>query len=197
LDDGSLFPEQRGRCSALIDFEQPRQRKERERQIAALTATNTPYEILSGEYPIREIRKIYRRTSLYFLACMESFGLPIAEIQACGGLVFTPHADWCQSHGIKSDPAADGLGALSPNFVVYGKDKDGLTREILRAKTTHDPAEVRRRFEQYHPQLLRGDMAALSAFLSGLEQGRIHSRSHEAYGELLSRAPLRVDPDYG
>ena len=65
LDDGSLFPEQRGTFRALIDFEREAYPDERQIQLEALRETGTDFTILSGRYSIADIRAIYRTCSLY------------------------------------------------------------------------------------------------------------------------------------
>lgn len=184
LDDGTLFPQHSDEFVALIDFERPRHLKERAVQIQALEETGTEYIVLHGHYSREEIRTIYRKCSLYFVAASESFGLPICELQACGSYVFTPYAEWCQSHWIKEDLTVSGPGKLSPNFVVYDNDKDRLVAEIKRLKDSYDPNTVVETFRRYHPQLYYGDLGELRKFVDLVDRGAIHSRSHEGYPSL-------------
>lgn len=195
LDDGTLYPEPKDRFVALVDFERPRHIKERAVQIQALEETGTEYVVLHGGYTIDEIRRIYRRCSIYFVAHSESFGLPICELQACGAYVLTPYAGWCQSHWIKDDLGAAGPGELSPNFVVYHNDKDRLIAEIQRIKAAYEPAKVVDTFQEVQPQLYYGDTTELERFLHMVERGEIDARSHrtypdlEALSDLVSRCP--------
>jgi hypothetical protein len=184
LDDGTLFPQHGDEFVALIDFERPRHMKERAIQIQALEETNTSYAVLNGHYSVEEIRSIYRKCSMYFVAHSESFGLPICELQACGSYVFTPYAVWCQSHWIKEDLSASGPGELSPNFVVYDNDKDRLVAQIKRLRDSYDPDTVVKTFRHYHPQLHHGDPDQLRKFVDLVARGEIHSRSHESYPRL-------------
>ncbi len=183
IDDGTLFPDQRGEFTALVDFVQPRKDYPRYRatQIEALERTCTPYTVLDGEYTIAEIRALYRKSGIFFLASKESFGFPICEIQACGSLVFTPRLHWPAAHWIKSALSSTEPGRLSPNFRVYDDDLDKLIDEINRARDEFDPERVVRTFQEYHPQLYRGDRRALADFLSRVEDGTIHSRLHEKH----------------
>ncbi len=182
LNDGSLFPAQRD-FIALIDFERP-YLEERKIQIQACEETNTKYIILKGNYSVDEIRKIYRRCSIYFIAHSESFGLPICELQACGSYVFTPYSKWCRSHYIKADVTAAGHGSLSPNFVAYDNDKDKLIRAIQHVKRIYDPRKVVDTFLKFHLQLFYGDINELQKFVNMVESGIIHSRLHSRHPNL-------------
>ncbi|MEP6801526.1 MAG: hypothetical protein ABJC07_06290 [Acidobacteriota bacterium] len=188
LDDLSLWPERKREFRALIDFEQPPYAEERARQIRACEETGTPYTALQGRYEMEEIRKIYRQTSIYFLAGRESFGLPICELQACGSYVLTPHAAWAPSHWLKEDPRAPGPGRLSPNFVVYGNSHDDLKGEIARLKATHDPLRVFDTFLRFQPQHFRGNIPELAGFLEQIASGQIHSERHHEHPALKSQS---------
>ena len=190
LDDGSLYPAQNGELRALIDFAQERNDypSYRAKQIDGLERAGIPYEILDGTYTAAEIRAIYRRTGIFMLAHRESFGLPICELQACGSLIFTPHASWAGAHWMKDDPASPGPGAHSPNFRIYDNDIGVLTAQLEDAKRTFDPARVVDTFNEYQPQLFRGDSAALLFFLGLLRRGEIHARLHSEHA-LLGKLP--------
>ncbi|MCA1609977.1 MAG: hypothetical protein LC780_03675 [Acidobacteria bacterium] len=189
LDDLTLWPGRKREFRALIDFEHAPDAEERAVQIRACEQTGTPYTALQGQYRIDEIREIYRRTSLYFLAKRESFGLPICELQACGSYVFTPYSSWTPSHGLKTDFGLSGPGQLSPNFIVYGNDPERLKKEIERIREAHDPQRVFETFLRFHPQLFRGDVPQLAAFLRQIASGEIHSERH------LEHPALRRPPD--
>lgn len=191
LRDASLVPEQRG-FRALIDFERQDCRHAREVQLRALRETGTEYVELRGDYSLRDIRGIYRQTSLYFVAHMESYGLPISELQACGACIATPYADWCQSHGMKADRHAEGLGQLSPNFIVYGNDVECLKRELERLKATYSPQHVLQNLRSHQPHLIDGDGAALADFLMRVERGEITATSHRQYGSLMGQTAQRT-----
>ena len=181
LDDGTLYPENKNEFIALIDFERPNYMNERAIQIQALEETNTKYIVLNGQYSISEIRKIYRKCSIYFVAHWESFGLPICELQACGSYIFTPYAYWCQAHSIKKDIGVFGLGKFSPNFIIYNNDKDILIKEINKIKATYNPKVIFDTFKQYHPQLLYGDMNELTKFIEMVNKHKIDGNSHNKY----------------
>lgn len=183
LDDGTLFPEQDGKLTALIDFAQPRKDypKYRAKQIEALERTRTPYTVLEGEYAIADIRSLYRKAGIFFLASKESFGLSICEVQACGALVFTPSPVWPAGHWLKSDPTSKEPGRLSPNFRVYDDSLSKLIDEINHARESFHPPNVRRTFLEAQPHLYYGDRDALGDFLSRVEDRTIHSRLHEEH----------------
>ncbi len=194
LDDGTLRVEPRDEFRALIDFEHPRDIHERALQILACEQTGTKFSVLNGDYSIERIREQYRKSSIFFLAMRESFGLPICEAQACGALIFTPHSDWQPAHWIKSDHGTPGPGTLSPNFIVYEDDLESLKREVLLRKAAYDPNQVFQTFLEHHPQYFRGDLDALRDFLTRVTTGEIHARRHEEHAGLLSdlmQEPIR------
>jgi len=115
LQCDDLFVERQPELRALIDFERTDHVKERRVQLNALRRAGIPHTVLQGRYPMSEIRRIYRSCGLYFIAHRESFGLPICEVQACGGLVFTPYSEWCPSHAFHGGSEERQLPA---NFVV-------------------------------------------------------------------------------
>jgi hypothetical protein len=184
LNDGTLFPEQEGKFRALIDFERPNHMAERAIQILALEKTKTDYTVLHGRYPMSEIRKIYRQSSIYFLAHLEAFGLPIAEVQACGGKVYTPYSRWAWAHYHKPDLTVRGPGTLSENFVVYNNDMDELCSKIEADKKAFDPQQNLERFRREDGKFLDGDMDQLKAFVEQVKNGTIHSRLHKEHERL-------------
>ena len=184
LNDGTLFPEQGGKFRALIDFERPNHMAERAIQILALEKTKTDYTVLHGRYPMSEIRKIYRQSSIYFLAHLEAFGLPIAEVQACGGKVYTPYSKWAWAHYHKPDLTVRGPGTLSENFVVYNNDLDELCSKIEADKKAFDPQQNLERFRREDGKFLDGDMDQLKAFVDQVKTGTIHSRLHKEHEKL-------------
>jgi hypothetical protein len=184
LDDGSLYPEQNGKFQALIDFERPNHMAERAIQILALEKTKTPYTVLHGRYPMAEIRKIYRQSSIYFLAHLEAFGLPIVEVQACGGKVYTPYARWAWAHFHKPDLTVAGEGPLSENFVVYNNELDLLCEKIEVDKKNFDPSLNLARFKKEDGKFLHGDMDKLAEFVELFNKGNIHSKLHKEHEKL-------------
>lgn len=180
LNDNTLFSEQK-EFIALLDFKRPNHRREREIQIQALEETNTKYIELKGQYSIHKIRKIYRKTCIYFVSHRESFGLPICELQACGSYIFTPYSEWCPSHWLKENLSVSGPGILSPNFIVYNNCKDKLVKEIQRVKSEYNPTVVVNTFLKNHPQLFKGNSKELRDFLQMIASGEINSKSHKNY----------------
>ncbi|MEO8578030.1 MAG: hypothetical protein ABI556_15075 [Gemmatimonadales bacterium] len=183
LDDGTLYPDQRGQFRALIDFEQNRFHypEYRKLQLEALQLSGVDYDVLERPYSMEEIRAIYRRTSIYFLASAEGFGLPICELQACGSLVFAGDPYWPASHWLGDDYYAKREPKLSPNFVVYEKDAGRLAERIRQAAADSDPHAVRAAFEKYQPQLLHGDRESVRDFLDRVSAGDVHPRLHREH----------------
>lgn len=181
LDDGTLYPDQKGEFVALVDFERPDHFGERAIQLQALKETGIKHVVLHGHYSIQEIRSIYRRCSLYFVAHREAFGLPICELQACGSLVFTPYARWCPAHQAKEDPYAPGPGSLSPNFVVYHNDRAELIQKIQAVKRAYDAQAVVDTFRHHQPHFWHGDPERLMHFVRMVDDREITSRSHRQY----------------
>jgi hypothetical protein len=186
IDDGSLFPEQKGEVKALIDFAQNRLNYPafRKNQIAALERTGIPYRVLEGQFSREEIREIYRHTAMFFLAHRESFGLPICELQACGALIFTAKPEWPGAHWIKDDVTVPGPGRLSPNFLVYDDDIGKLTEQLEAVKSSFDAVKNLRTFRQYHPQLYRGDTVAFTDFLNRLDDRSINGATHRDHARI-------------
>jgi glycosyltransferase involved in cell wall biosynthesis len=186
LDDGSLYPEQQGHFRALVDFPQNRLQFPRFRavQLEAIRLAGVDHVALEGRYTTEEIRAIYRKSAIYFLASPESFGLPICELQACGSLVFAPDPNWPASHWLGDDYYAKREPRLSPNFVVYKNDPEILAELISETAATFDPTRVRQTFLEYQPRFFRGDREELQSFLSRVESGEIHSRLHEEHRDI-------------
>lgn len=182
LDDGSLYPDQQGKFSALVEFAQdrPDYLAYREVQLEALRRAGADYVVLDGSYSMDEIRAIYRRSSMYFLSSVESVGLPICELQACGSRIFMPDIYWASSHWISESVYGPREPMLSSNLVVYENDPEVLAEHIRVEARTFDPASVRATFERVQPQLLHGDRAALAQFLERVEDGTIHARLHKS-----------------
>jgi hypothetical protein len=180
IDDGTLFPEQNGELLGLIDFAQTRINYPsfRKTQIDALERAGIQYRILEGRFTRSEIREIYRRTGVFFLAHRESFGLSIVEVQACGSLIATPKPEWAGAHWIKDDLSVPGAGRLSPNFLVYDNDLGKLTEQLEIARSSFDGERNLQTFKEFHPQLYHGDPKAVGDFLTKVEDGTINSRLH-------------------
>jgi hypothetical protein len=186
LNDGTLFPEQYGTFKALIDFEREAYPGERQIQLEALRETETDYTVLRGQYSIADIRAVYRTSSIYFLAHMESFGVPICELQASGSLIFTPYAGWCDAHRLHDH-------TLSPNFVIYNNDKERLIQAIQHHKEQASPQAVVDQFLKYHGHFMQGNLNQLQDFIDQLSRGEITSQSHLQYKDRTEAIPPRGD----
>jgi len=175
IDDGSLFPEQT-EFRALIDFERPEFSAERSVQLEALQRAGIPYTELRGQYSSADIRAIYRKSAIYFIAFRESFGLPICEVQACGGLVATPYSEWVPSHWIKEDLHQPGPGQLGGNFLVYDNDVEKLTEMLIRWKEQWSAEVTRASFLREYPHYYTGDTTALQRGIEGFAKDAAPSR---------------------
>jgi hypothetical protein len=184
LNDGSLFPAEKSDFIALLDFERTDHLGERSIQIQALKETNTEYIELKGSYPMEEIRKIYRKCSMYFLAHRESFGLPICELQACGCYVMLPYKNWAPSHYINKKLKVSGEGDLSSNFIIYDNDIEKLKQQIMSIKKTYNRFDVYNTFVDNHSKYLNCDLEELKKFINNFSNNNISSNSHKSYAIL-------------
>lgn len=176
LIDPSLAIEPRELC-ALIDFERPDHLPERALQIQACLEAGIPFKVLHGSYSLAEIRKIYRSCSFYFLAHCESFGLPICEVQACGGVILTPYANWCHAHFLET-PEPGRIGRLPQNFIVYDNDRKQLLGELERLKRDYKAEAALANYKRDQPHFSRGNPEELARVVAMIEAGTIHSASH-------------------
>jgi hypothetical protein len=184
--DPSLAMEPRELC-ALIDFERPEHLPERAIQIQACLDAGIPFKVLHGSYSMHEIRTIYRSCSLYFVAHSESFGLPICEVQACGGIILTPYARWCHAHYLET-PEPGCSGRLPQNFIVYNNDRQQLVSELNRLKRDYDAETALENFKRDQPHFYRGNTTELARFLAMIKAGTITSTSHRRHPTLQQLA---------
>lgn len=186
IDDGTLYPDQGGDFHVLVDFEQSRKNylSFREVQLAAVKRAGVSYEVLEGRFTRQEIRAKYRKSAVLMLAHRESFGLPIIEMQSCGGQIFTPRPEWAGAHWIKEDLSVPGPGAHSSNFVVYENSVDALVGELIAAREKFDPQQRLATFRSEQAHLYNGDTAELGFFLDRLASGAIHSELHREHADL-------------
>lgn len=190
VDDGRLFPDQRGEFSVLLDFPQTRgdYPKFREVQLEALRLSGVKYEILNGRYTRDELLAVFRRSSALLLTHAESFGLPICEAQACGCLIFAPDPHWTTAHWLSEKYQEKRSTTLSPNFVIYENDADKLAELLRQTAAAFDPEIVRDTLTELQPQMFRGDRAKLKYFLDRIKSREIHSRLHKSHTR-IGRAP--------
>jgi len=179
LRSDNLYPEQK-EFKALIDFEDKVYHNERSLQVKSLEDLDIPYTALTGFYTQEEIRALYRTHSLYFLSQRESFGLPIVEVQLCGGLIFTPWKKWAPSHYIK-DPYKPGEGMLGDNFYVYDNDINKLKDLIIKARKSFSAETNICNFKSQYPHLYAGDLKTLKRCMQKISSGEICASSHHSY----------------
>jgi hypothetical protein len=183
LDDASLFPEQHSHFQILLDFAQMRRDYPSYRavQLEALRLSGVDFVVLDGTYSREEIRNHYRQSTALMLAHAESFGLPICEIQGCGGLVFTPDPHWVTAHWLGRDYDRKREPRLTSNFILYENDPIRLAETIASVRNTYDPEEVRNTFHREQPELFFGDRDELRTFLGRVQSGEIHAELHRQH----------------
>ena len=195
VEEPELFPASKKGFMALLDFERRGFEPFREMQVQALREMGIEYIELKGEYTFSEIRAIYRKTSIYFLAHLESFGLPICETQLCGNYVFTPDRRWPQAHRNADAFARDGSITLSENFVVYG-DLQDLKRKIALARQSHDPDAIHDRFLATQAEFYSGNLDQLRQFVKRAERGGLWGSQYDEGNdrlEAIKRSYLLTD----
>ena len=170
LEIPALFPGKKVEFTALLDHSRAGFEKERQQQLEALDGMKIPYVELNSPQSFASIYKIYRRTSIYFLAFLESFGIPICESQICGNYVFTPDKHWPQAHRQAGSFSRDGSIVLTENFRVYGDMKD-LREKIAQARDSHNPEQIFDNFVRNYPTYYHGDLAELKRFVNHAERG--------------------------
>jgi hypothetical protein len=180
LRGNTLYPGQKD-FFAILDFPRKGFENERAIQIQALEETNTNYYQLDRLMTIEEIRKIYRKSCIFFLSFEETFGLPIVELQLCGSYIGTPYKKWAPSHYINKNVYEKGEGDLGKNFIVYNNDKETLKNRIIQIRSNYDPQAVIKEFADTYPHLYHGDSRELRKFIDLVKRGIIHADSHRSY----------------
>lgn len=169
ISPSGLKPVKKDEFIAVIDFLQPGYEAYRDQQIKVLNELGIKTIILQGRYPMQEIRKIYQKASIFFLAFPETYGLPIAECFACGTYVFTPNAAWPMSWRLEEYPMPWAAGTLPDCFRVYNDEKD-LRNQIILLREGYDPnqtpLEVHETFLRYYRKQYYGDINALRNVLN-------------------------------
>jgi hypothetical protein len=188
LDDGTLRCRQNGAFEALLDFPRDLEGRERAMQRDVLRELGIPYRELRGHHRLSDIRRIYAQTALYFVSCLESFGIPICETQACGNKVVIPSRRWCSAHWQNMRQLRAGVydGSLPENFVVYDRDRERLKRQLQGLRESYDPQQTRAAFLRDTPQYFYGNLENLRCFLEKLANREITGRSHERWKDLVS-----------
>ncbi len=153
---------------AVLDFAQTGYETYREQQLAVLRKIGIKAIVLEGRYPIEEIRKIYQKASVFFLAFPETFGLPVAECLASGSYIFTPNSGWPMAWRLDEKPMPWGPGQLPDCFKVYQNEED-LEKQLLLLKQQFDgektPLQVFDTFMKHYSNFYYGDLNALKEVL--------------------------------
>lgn len=180
LRGNTLYPDQK-EFFAILDFPRKGFENERAIQVQALEETNTCYYQLDRPMPIEEIRKIYRKSCIFFISCEETFGLPIVELQLCGSYIATPYKNWAPSHYINKNVYEKGEGDLGKNFIVYHNDKETLKNRIIQIRSDFNPQAVIDKFADVYPHLYQGNIGELQKFIDLVKKGVIQADSHQNY----------------
>ena len=192
LQSSNLYPQQE-QFQALIDFPRKGYEAYEKMAITALESLGIPYVKLNGRYTRDEIRKVYRKSSIYFVSFRESFGLPICELQLCGAYVFTPYAEWCPAHFLGKDIYEKGSGELGRNFVVYDNDIDVLKEKLSQVKESYSSQHVLENFKEDYPYYYEMDKTAIKEFVNKLANGTITSNTHKEFKEYNKYMSLEDD----
>lgn len=188
-----LYPEQTD-FTVLLDFARKGKEKERFLVKQALSELGIKYVELSGRYTTEEIRKLYRHTDIYFPSTRESFGLPVVEIQLCGGIICVPHESWLPAHFLDKDIYSEGIGHLGQNFLCYNNSKEKLKELITNIKAHGvDHKKVINNFEREYSLYSYIDKDMLNKCLNKLETGEINEYTHLAYEKYNKYISLKDD----
>jgi len=179
INSDDLYPQQNV-FTVLLDFPRPRHEKLRSEEKKVLDELRINYIELNGRYTTKQIRLIYRKTSVYLVSFRESFGLPIVELQQCGAKIFTPYAEWVPAHYLNKSNKKNTIGTLGSNFVVY-KNIEGLKTALKKEKEKFKAEENVKNFKEEYPLYDRISDIQFDLFVSMIKDGRITNRSHENY----------------
>ena len=163
-----LKPTVKERFIAVVDFEQKGYETYRQQQINILKKLEIETIVLEGRYPIEEIRSIYSKAAVFFMAFPETFGLPIAENLASGTYIFTPNSGWPMAWRLDEQPMPWGPGLLPDCFKVYQNEND-LEEQLLLLKQKFDgektPLQVFDIFIKHYSNFYYGDLNSLKEVL--------------------------------
>lgn len=192
VNSEDLYPEQDD-FIVLLDFPRPGHEKKRSEEKKILEELDINYVELHGRYTTKQIREIYRKSSVYLVSCRESFGLPIVELQLCGAKIFTPYLEWVPAHYLSKSINEKNTGLLGENFVVYG-DNEGLKRALHKAKAKFNALRNVEIFKENNPLYNQISKKKLESFVLKLKNGTITSQLHndlKKYNVFISK-----DDDY-
>lgn len=190
-----LYPEQK-EFIALIDFKQDNQLENYEMIISVLRKLGIKYISLEGKYTSSEIRNIYRRCSIYFVCCRESFGLPVVEMQLCGALVFVPDKRWCPAHILsnsRSNSDTENM-YLGSNFVCYDNNPQLLERKLTEAKKQFNAKQSVSNFIREYPEYYSINKKELGCFFEKIQKKEINCKTHEKFQQYNKY--ISIDDDY-
>lgn len=190
-----LYPEQK-EFIALVDFKREDQIENYQMIISVLMKLGIKFIQLEGRYTTSEIRKIYRRCSVYFICCRESFGLPIVELQLCGASIFVPDKKWCPAHYLFSSTNRTDVDTmyLGSNFICYENNPQILEQKLLEAIKKFNAKQSILNFINEYPEYYMINKKELYSFFEKIKKKEITYKTHEGfkqYNEYIS-----TDDDY-
>lgn len=167
----NLKPVEKKEFIAVVDFAKSGYEFFREQQIATLKKLNIETIVLQGRYSIEEIRLIYQKASVFFLAFPETFGLPIAECLSTGTYIFTPSSSWPMAWRLDAEPGSWEPGILPDCFCVY-KNVAELETLILDVKKKYHsidtPKKVQNTYLEHYPNYYKGNQVAIKELLQDI-----------------------------
>ena len=169
LSNSGLKPNEKTAFLALIDFEQPGYESYRNQQIRVLQKLNIPFIVLNGNYSVSEIRDLYQKASVFFLAFPETFGLPIAECLSTGCKIFSPNSSWPMAWRLNNDPKPWGNGDFPDCFQIYSSDQD-LEKALIDFKVNYHrvntPIEINDTFMRNYSHFYYGNRSAIRSLMN-------------------------------
>jgi len=178
LEIPQLQPNQKKEFLALLDYKREGFEPYREIQIKALEDLKIPFIELTQSHTFSQIYSIYKQTSIYFLAFLESFGIPICETQLCGNFVFTPDRTWPQAHRLHEYFIKKGNIVLTKNFYVYNGLNE-LKKRIQDSLAKHNPEQIYKNFVENYPNFYYGNTDELKRFVDRAEDRALWGRGFQ------------------
>lgn len=179
LQNTSLtYTKKNNRIIALIDFPRSGYEELRALQLKVLHKLNIETIELTKKMSREELYNIYDKCSFLFLSFPESFGVPILEFQAAGGLVFIPNRDYVMSHWLNNN--AD----LGSNFILYEENERNLEEILTEQQIKFNAKSNFDCFVREYPDFFHGNLSNLKKVVEMIHLKKIQSESHKQYGNL-------------
>lgn len=170
-----MSPVGRHEFSVLVDFPREQTANNHHEQLEMLTEGGYPYRVLEGHYTMETIREIYREASVYLPQFHESFGIPVSEVLAMGGVVMVPDPEWLPAYRLDKSPLAMSTPILADTILVY-RDRTEFRRNLAVVRDNHDPFKVAESFKETYPHYWEGRLDALEEFIHRIANGDIRAK---------------------